>query len=79
MSAWGRKVPIEVVPNENFQESKLLRLDWSKAEAELGWRPVLDIQKAVSATVEWYKAWSEGSDMAKVTDRQGGAFWGLVE
>jgi CDP-glucose 4,6-dehydratase len=79
MSAWGKVVPIEVVPNENYHESKMLRLDWSKAEAELGWRPLLDIQKAVSTTVEWYKAWSEGNDMSKVTDRQIEAFWGLGE
>lgn len=79
MAAWGRTVPIEIIPNQGYQESKLLMLDWSKAAEELEWRPLLDIDKAVSYTVEWYKAWSEGGDMAKVTDRQIEAFWGLLE
>jgi dihydroflavonol-4-reductase len=31
-------------------------LDCRKAEAELGWRPVMPLKKAVSEAVEWYRA-----------------------
>jgi CDP-glucose 4,6-dehydratase len=70
MTSWGRTVPIEVVPNDNYHESKMLRLDCTKAKTQLGWGPRMDIDKAVRLTVEWYKAWSDGQDMTRTTDRQ---------
>jgi CDP-glucose 4,6-dehydratase len=36
-------------------ESPALRLDSSKAERELGWRPRLSLQDAVALTIEWYR------------------------
>lgn len=75
MSAWGRNVPIEVVPNENYHESKTLRLDCGKARSGLGWRPLLDIDDAIRYTVDWYKGWSEGKDVFDITNKQIEAFW----
>lgn len=34
-----------------------LRLDASKAEAQLGWRPALNIQELLALTAEWYKTY----------------------
>ncbi|MBI0581450.1 MAG: CDP-glucose 4,6-dehydratase [Methanomassiliicoccales archaeon] len=75
MVTWGRKIPIEVVPNQNYHESKMLRLDCSKARTQLGWVPRLNIEQAIGRTVEWYKAWSEGQDMGEMTERQIEAFF----
>jgi CDP-glucose 4,6-dehydratase len=36
-------------------EDRWLRLDASKARALLGWRPRLDLEKAVELTVRWYQ------------------------
>ncbi len=36
-------------------EARYLRLDCSKARARLGWRPLLDIEKALDLTVKWYR------------------------
>jgi len=36
-------------------EAALLNLDYSKAKEQLGWNPVLNINKAISMTAEWYK------------------------
>ncbi len=77
MISWGRTVPIEVVPNEGYHESKLLRLDCTKAKSILGWDPKMDIDKVIERTVEWYKAWSEGRDMFQITNEQIDEFWGL--
>lgn len=76
MAAWEKNVPIEVVPNENYHESKMLRLDCGKARSGLGWKPRLDIDDAVKFTVDWYKGWSEGKDVFDITNRQIEAFWG---
>lgn len=77
MSAWRKNVPINIVTNEIFHESKMLRLDCTKARSDLGWKPLLDIDEAVRYTVEWYKGWSEGKDVFDITNRQIEAFWEL--
>ena len=41
------------------KEAKLLMLDSSKAKRELGWRPVLSIEQAISMTALWYKVFLE--------------------
>jgi CDP-glucose 4,6-dehydratase len=50
----------EVEPGEHPHEAELLRLDCSKAIAELGWRPRYDVATALSTTVRWYRAWNDG-------------------
>ncbi len=46
-------------------EHTLLRLAIDKARAELGWRPRWDLETAVAHTVQWYKAFRAGDDMAE--------------
>ena len=48
-------------------EAGLLRLDASKARAELDWRPRLCIETALEWVVDWYRAWERGSDMHAFT------------
>lgn len=51
-------------------EAGLLRLDISKAERVLGWRPRWDFERAVTATVDWYRAHSAGRDMRAISEQQ---------
>lgn len=51
-------------------ESKVLRLDSSRARKLLGWQPVFDFEQALSVTAEWYAKWHDGADMAAVTESQ---------
>jgi CDP-glucose 4,6-dehydratase len=44
-------------------EAQRLRLDSSKAAAQLGWRPRWDLVSALDRTVEWDSAWRTGGDM----------------
>ena len=57
-------------------EAKLLRLDAAKATVGLGWRPLWSIERALSATVEWYRAHREGGDVRQLTRHQIAAFEG---
>ncbi len=75
MAAWGRTIPIEVVPDDNYHESKMLRLDCIKSKSSLDWHPRLNMDRAIGFTVDWYKAWSEGQDMFKITNNQIETFW----
>jgi len=48
----------EIKIEENLQEpyeSKILKLDISKARAELNWEPIFDIDETIKITSEWYK------------------------
>ena len=51
------------VGGPQVHEAKHLKLDSSKANAELGWSPHWDIAEALNQTIRWHQAWREGRDM----------------
>ena len=53
-----------------LHEDHILRLDASKARAEVGWKPRLRIEEALEWTMAWYRAWNQGEDMAEFTQQQ---------
>lgn len=48
-------------------EARYLKLDSSRARSRLGWRPPVDLDGALSSTVDWYRALDEERDMRDVT------------
>lgn len=54
----------------NLHEDHVLRLDASKARAELGWQPQLNIETALEWTASWYRAWRQGANMVDFTTQQ---------
>jgi len=67
---WG-KGSYELDSLANPHEANLLKLDISKARAELKWTPVNNVYKTVHNTIEWYKNYYEGKiDMRNYTIRQ---------
>lgn len=51
-------------------EAHTLRLDSAKARARLAWQPRWNLQRALSATLDWHQAWKAGADMADFSLRQ---------
>jgi len=51
-------------------EARALSLDISKAEALLGWRPVMGIERALAMTVDWTKAVMGGADARAIIATQ---------
>lgn len=45
-------------------EANYLKLDSSKANLELGWRPRWNLQSALDYSLAWHEAWKRGADMA---------------
>ncbi|MEJ1159175.1 CDP-glucose 4,6-dehydratase [Prosthecomicrobium sp. N25] len=43
-------------------EARILRLDITKAEVDLGWQPLLDIGETVGMTVDWYRNYHGNPD-----------------
>jgi len=51
-------------------EARYLKLDSSRARAQLGWRPLVALDTALQSIVEWHSALSKGADMRAETLRQ---------
>jgi CDP-glucose 4,6-dehydratase len=48
-------------------EAGYLKLDASRARADLGWTPHLKLETALDWLVRWYRAWQSGADMHAFT------------
>lgn len=59
VSRWGRGDVIEEALLNGPHEAKYLKLDSSKAHAELGWKALLSMQERINWTVDWYSRWSQ--------------------
>jgi CDP-glucose 4,6-dehydratase len=66
---WRRAEEAQAVP-----ETAQLRLDASRAHAELGWTPLLSLDEAVDWTVDWHRRQSAGEDARQLTLEQIAAY-----
>jgi CDP-glucose 4,6-dehydratase len=57
-----------------LHEARLLQLDSTKAQVDLGWQPRWSFREALAATVQWYKEAHQGSDVAELCLRQIASF-----
>lgn len=57
-------------PREHPHEATYLKLDISKAQARLGWRPRWKLQQALEEIVAWQRSWLAGDDMKRVCFEQ---------
>ena len=61
-------------------EAQILRLDSTKAKTQLGWRPLLSLEDAVTFTVQWYDVFSTGSqDITAFSNDQIKRYTELIE
>ncbi len=67
ISSWGGFASWEKEGSEQPHEANLLKLDCSKAHAQLGWTPKWDLQKAMQKIVEWQKAFQAKENMQEVS------------
>lgn len=60
-----------VLDNGAYQhEARDLKLDCSKAKTLLKWSPIWDLEKALTETIQWYKAWHNKNNMHEFTLNQ---------
>jgi len=64
---------------DNVHEATYLKLDASRARAELGWRPRLQLPQALGWLTDWYKASQAGADMQRFTLQQIAAYEALAQ
>ena len=69
-ATWGVESEWRDWQGEIPHEAGLLKLDCSKARAELGWRPTLTLEEAIDAIVKWHKAVLAGESPREVSNDQ---------
>ncbi|AJY74192.1 CDP-glucose 4,6-dehydratase [Paenibacillus beijingensis] len=64
---WGQSASFDIQPGDHPHEAQLLKLDCSKAIAELGWKPKWHLDTALDKVVEWARAYEEQRDLLTFT------------
>ena len=67
ISGWREKVRWEKEGLEQPHEANLLKLDCSKAQAQLGWIPKWSLETAIQKILEWQKAYQAKENMQEVS------------
>lgn len=67
---WGDEASFEIDKKPQPHEANYLKLDCSKANAELNWFPKWDIQTTLKSIVDWNKAYINKDDIREVTIKQ---------
>jgi CDP-glucose 4,6-dehydratase len=67
---WGKRASYTISKGKQPHEAHYLRLDCSKAKAELGWRPRWKLDKTIDSIVEWTRAYQQGRDARKTCFKQ---------
>ncbi len=70
-AAWGEGASWRAQPDGSIAESRALRLSSAKARGALGWRCAWGAERAVAASIAWYKAAAAGGgDLLGLAQRQ---------
>ncbi|MBB5061687.1 CDP-glucose 4,6-dehydratase [Granulicella mallensis] len=64
---WGGNASWKLDEDPGVHEAGYLKLDASRARAELAWHPRLRLETTLHWLVDWYKAWQSGEDMHRFT------------
>lgn len=67
---WQEPVNWQIGTEKQPHEARLLKLDSTKARAELEWIPKLNINEAVKLTADWYRGCKEKNNLSEMTRNQ---------
>lgn len=67
---WGQEADFDSDEGPHPHEAAILRLDSSKAQSQLGWKPRWNVNQALELTVEWFRAYEAGAVIVDECNRQ---------
>lgn len=70
IKSWGDKATWKVDDGFHPHEASLLVLDCLKANNKLHWNPIWNLERSVTETIQWYKAWNSNKDMHEFSINQ---------
>lgn len=66
----GKKITWRSEWDKGPHEANFLKLDCSKLKKKFGWRPVWNVDQAMSLIAQWYSAYEKHEDVGKVLESQ---------
>jgi CDP-glucose 4,6-dehydratase len=63
---WGKGASWILDAGPHPRESKFLKLDSTKAQERLGWKPRWTLDQSLQASVAWYKAHLRGQNVRNI-------------
>ena len=76
---WGNGAKWVLDADPGAHEAGYLKLDASRARADLGWTPRLRLETALEWLVQWTRAWQAGEEMRAFTLAQIAAYESLLQ
>jgi CDP-glucose 4,6-dehydratase len=76
---WGDGAKWVLDPDPGVHEAGYLKLDASKARADLGWKPRLNLETALEWLITWYRAADRGELMQELTLQQIAAYQTITQ
>jgi len=70
VNQWGNGASWQQDGNVHVHEANYLKLDCSKAKAQLGWHPRWNLQKGLQETISWYQAFQASENIREKTRNQ---------
>lgn len=67
---WGNGASYIIDTNPQPHEANYLKLDCSKAKAELNWNPRWNIEITLKSIVDWNKGYFDGMNVKEITENQ---------
>ena len=67
---WGGKARYAIDPGDHPHEAHFLKLDSTKARAELCWLPRWNLETAIGKTMEWTRFYRDGGDLGGLCREQ---------
>ena len=67
---WGNGATYKIDDAEHPHEAHYLKLDCSKAKAELGWQPRWNLETSLDKIMSWTRAYQDGNDLQQVCREQ---------
>ena len=75
---WGPGLSWQFDDGAHPHEAHYLSLDCTKSKAELGWEPRWNLNSALEATVQWYKAYQSHQDVRLLAQEQIRSYQGML-
>jgi len=67
---WGENAAWYIDDADHPHEAKFLKLDCTKAQAKLGWKPRWDLNQALHKIIDWHKENSSGVQPRQLCEKQ---------
>lgn len=67
---WGPNARWQVEPSTGPHEARLLALSSAQSRTRLSWQPTWNADATIARTVDWYRTFYDGADIAPLTHNQ---------